>query len=388
MLAGFLVKPVTASMLLDAVTGARAALADPAGSPRPPAPVALQRLPGMRLLVVEDNPNNQQVARELLEDEGARVVVAANGQLGVEAVAAADPPFDAVLMDIQMPVMDGYTATARIRQTLGLADLPIIAMTANALVSDREACLAAGMNAHVGKPFDIADLVAVLLRHTGHSMAAAPPTRPAGEVLMPDVIAQAARCGFDLAGAIGRMAGKQRVYLRTLQSFAKDLPALPAQLTALLQQSRPAEAADLMHTYKGLAATLGMVRLAGVAADIERALAGAQTGDGQQDLGTQLSAAVAAALPDIAEVAAALDRPVQRDQAAQGLQADPAELRRALDELGRLLGSADMRALDVFEQLQQTHAAQLPQALDEAMAALDFDLAGVLCRSLQRGLDA
>jgi len=90
------------------------------------------------------------VGKELLEDEGAAVTLADNGVLGVVAVAAADPPFDAVLMDLQMPGLDGYTATAQIRHRLGLALLPIIVMTANAMASDRQACLAAGMNDHVG----------------------------------------------------------------------------------------------------------------------------------------------------------------------------------------------------------------------------------------------
>jgi CheY-like chemotaxis protein len=152
------------------------------------------RLSGLRLLVVEDNPNNQQVARELLEGEGATVHVANHGQEAVAAVAAADPLFDAVLMDLQMPVMDGFTATARIRQDLGQHHLPIVAMTANAMPSDREDCLAAGMNDHVGKPFDLDHLVSVLRKHTGQQTLAAglpkltlvlppavrkPPTRPA-----------------------------------------------------------------------------------------------------------------------------------------------------------------------------------------------------------------
>ena len=125
-----------------------------------------RRLQGMRLLVVEDNLINQLVARELLQAQGAVVVIAGNEQLGVDAVAAAFPPFDAVLMDLQMPVMDGYAATRAIRSELGLAKLPIIALTANAMASDREGCLAAGMNEHVGKPFDLPRLIELLLRLT------------------------------------------------------------------------------------------------------------------------------------------------------------------------------------------------------------------------------
>jgi CheY-like chemotaxis protein len=113
--------------------------------------------------VVEDNKINQMVAKGLLVQEGAEVTLADDGQLGVNAVSNAQPQFDAVLMDVQMPVMDGYAATRAIRQELGLGALPIIAMTANAMASDRMACLAAGMNDHVGKPFELDHLVATLL---------------------------------------------------------------------------------------------------------------------------------------------------------------------------------------------------------------------------------
>ena len=127
-------------------------------------PERAKRLQGMRVLVVEDNKINQMVAKGLLAKEGADIIMADNGELGVAAVAAANPPFDAVLMDVQMPVMDGYAATRAIRQELGLVALPIIAMTANAMASDRVACLEAGMDDHVGKPFELDHLVATLLR--------------------------------------------------------------------------------------------------------------------------------------------------------------------------------------------------------------------------------
>ena len=136
----------------------------PTGMSGSAAAVASKRLQGLRLLVVEDNKLNQMVAKGLLSKEGAMVTLADDGQLGVAAVAKADPPFDAVLMDLQMPVMDGYAATHAIRGELGMATLPIIAMTANAMASDRAACLEAGMNEHVGKPFELDHLVATLLR--------------------------------------------------------------------------------------------------------------------------------------------------------------------------------------------------------------------------------
>jgi CheY-like chemotaxis protein len=137
-----------------------------------PTPIAIngtpaikpKRLQGLRVLLVEDNKINQMVAKGLLAKEGADITLADNGQLGVAAVAGAQTPFDAVLMDIQMPVMDGYAATRAIRQELGLTSLPIVAMTANAMAADRAACLEAGMDDHVGKPFELDHLVATLLR--------------------------------------------------------------------------------------------------------------------------------------------------------------------------------------------------------------------------------
>jgi CheY-like chemotaxis protein len=134
------------------------------------APEKVRRLQGLRLLVVEDNKINQMVAKGLLAKEGADITMADNGELGVAAVVAAQPPFDVVLMDVQMPVMDGYAATRAIRQELGLTSLPIIAMTANAMASDRVACLDAGMDDHVGKPFELDHLVATLLRHCGRDL--------------------------------------------------------------------------------------------------------------------------------------------------------------------------------------------------------------------------
>jgi CheY-like chemotaxis protein len=161
MIDGFLMKPVTASMLLDAMVDAQA---DHMPRQRTELRAPSLRLSGMRLLVVEDNLVNQQVARELLQKEGALVQTANDGQDAVALVAAADPMYDVVLMDMQMPVMDGLSATRHIRQALGLTDLPIVAMTANAMAAERQECLDAGMNDHVAKPFELSHMVQVL-RH-------------------------------------------------------------------------------------------------------------------------------------------------------------------------------------------------------------------------------
>ena len=165
----FLTKPVTPKQLADSVLhalhGEQGAPANP-----PPRPVErTQRLRGVRLLVVEDNALNRQVAAELLSSEGARVALADGGLAGVQQVLEASVPFDAVLMDMQMPDIDGLEATRRIRADGRFAGLPILAMTANASLADREACLAAGMNDHVAKPIDKERLVLCLLGHLGRS---------------------------------------------------------------------------------------------------------------------------------------------------------------------------------------------------------------------------
>ena len=123
-------------------------------------------LSGMRILVVEDNLVNQQIASELLLGEGAVVQLANDGQEAIDLIDAAISPFDVVLMDMQMPVMDGLTATRTLRQKRDASELPIVAVTANAMDSDRLACLDAGMNDYVVKPFSLVHLITVLLRVT------------------------------------------------------------------------------------------------------------------------------------------------------------------------------------------------------------------------------
>src|SRR6185369_2354944 len=151
---GFLVKPVTKSMIVDTLVNvfAHAEEQAPAGSEAGQD----SRLSGARLLLVEDNEINQQIAIELLEGAGATVKVARNGREAVEVLSNGPqpPPFDVTLMDLQMPEMDGYQATAKIRAEQRFNALPVIAMTAHATIEERQRCLAAGMADHISKPID------------------------------------------------------------------------------------------------------------------------------------------------------------------------------------------------------------------------------------------
>ncbi|EEF22673.1 two-component sensor protein histidine protein kinase, putative, partial [Ricinus communis] len=163
-LAGVLAKPVSPARLLERVSALLAGDQATAGLMAQLEHTPLQdRLSGMRILLVEDNEINQEVAEYMLLHAGASVEVAANGKLAVERLAAAPERYDVVLMDIQMPVMNGYDATREIRRQ-GLLTLPIIAMTANVLEDDRRRAAEAGMNAHVAKPIDVEELITVLTR--------------------------------------------------------------------------------------------------------------------------------------------------------------------------------------------------------------------------------
>ena len=392
LLDGFLVKPVTASMLFDAVADAGLARAGRCAA-RPTATVATQRLAGLRLLVAEDNLNNQQVARELLEDEGASVQIVSDGQQAVDAVAAARPAFDVVLLDLQMPVMDGLTATRIIREQLGLMTLPIVAMTANALASDRQVCLDAGMNEHVGKPFHLDHLVQVLRAQAGlrDDPAAAPAAPPrSADPLAASVQAAAAAAGVCIAPAIARLGGDAQVYRRMLQRFAKDLASLPGELLALAAQGDGVAAARALHTLKGVAATLGADALAAVAAQAERQLA--DDADAVGPVLDQACAAIDAAAPALAALLQAL-RPADADAPAAAAAAHPADreaLQQGLRQLAELLRNADMAALSAMSNLQGRFSGTLNPhfvALDEAVAGLDFDPALAHCTQLLAALD-
>jgi PAS domain S-box-containing protein len=306
LLGGFLVKPVTASMLLDTVANAQSDLARPRVAGHKAQKV--RRLTGVRLLIVEDNRINQQVARELLEAEGALITLAGNGVEGVSEVTHAAQPYDAVLMDLQMPIMDGFAATFEIRRHPDFRELPIIAMTANAMQSDREACLAAGMNDHVGKPFDLNQLVKTILKYvpepaTVEDGAAAPvlttgsavvdgslahrssaigahsplqpmppipgaanhaQPEPVGVPVGPDVL--------DLRGALDRMGCGDALYIELLPSFLDELPVQLGDARRQIQAGAPDEARRAVHTIKGLAATMGAMAVSRAAAAVEAAL--------------------------------------------------------------------------------------------------------------------
>ncbi|HEY4080941.1 MAG TPA: response regulator [Burkholderiaceae bacterium] len=366
LLDGYLVKPVTASMLEEALHSARQVPAAAQG-------VLEHRLQGLSLLVVDDNGLNQQVALELLESEGARVMAAGNGREALEVLALPSMKFDLVLMDMQMPEMDGLEATRRLRRDLGLTEVPVIALTANALASDREACLAAGMNAHVGKPFDLEELVTVIRTQTGRADAASAGSAGAAGKLPPQAVDAAQSAGVRLSEALERMGEQSAIYARSLQVFVESLPDMARQLHAALAGSQTDQARRLAHSLKGQAATLGVVRLAEQAAEAERAFGpnSAHSPAAQREVSDKLAASVLAARPLLAGLVLAL----ATEDEAEPPSTDHHALRAALSTLAEALRESDMLATDLMLALRQRFHHELGaelNTLDQAVTKLDF----------------
>ena len=281
-----LLAPFTCQQLLETIqalftaepeTQARGAHpADPAEA----STAAVNRpLHGLRILLAEDNVLNQQVAVELLSDAGAAVRVAHNGLEAVQLLRAEPDGFDLLLSDVQMPVMDGYAATRVIRGELGLSRLPIVAMTAGTLLRDREACLAAGMDEHVGKPFDVEHLLPLLLRlcaKAGEEEApseASLPERVFPTLSLPEALCTRALAQGILAQAsIDRFLGRAPLYAKTVNAFTAKAARFPEQLDGFLAAGQLEDATQALHAMKGMAAMVGAERLAGQAGEGEALL--------------------------------------------------------------------------------------------------------------------
>jgi two-component system sensor histidine kinase/response regulator len=304
------------------------------------------RLRGARILVTEDNEINQQIAVELLEGAGATVTIANNGREAVEMLSGPGPsPFDVVLMDLQMPEMDGYQATSKLRSEPRLAALPIVAMTAHATIEERQRCLAAGMNDHVAKPIDPAALFEAIGRFckpAADAPAADPPSRPASQEALPSI------AGLDTNDGLSRVGGNQKLYVKILRQFAGQQGPSADQVADALAKGDHSLAERLAHTLKGVAGNIGAAGVQSAAAALERTIRDRSTPDEVERARQQLKAVLE---PLASAVRTALGTPGPEASASvqPGTPASPGQSREAAARLATLLSDSDPAAGEFVE---------------------------------------
>jgi PAS domain S-box-containing protein len=271
------------------------------------------RLKGKRVLLVEDNSINRRVATELLIDLGIAVTVAHNGREGVDKLKT--ELFDLVLMDIQMPVMDGLTAAALIRTDPRLKDLPLIAMTAHAMSGDREKSLAAGMSDHLTKPISPSNLTDTLLRWLPDNQAVFPASvaRTPTELSLSAAGIPSELPPFDLEIALGRTLGKATLLRTILLEFRDEFANTASRLYRLVEEGELEEAERIAHTLKSVAATLEARDLAQASAALEAALH-----TGQMEHVAKLIATLSSALEPAISAVNSLHLPSERNRRDDG----------------------------------------------------------------------
>jgi len=362
-MSGILTKPLNAAMVFDVVAQqlnsapgvahgqAVMAAADPMAR--------LAEIAGARVLLVEDNELNQEVATAMLTDAGLLVELAENGQIAVEMVRAR--PYDIVLMDMQMPVMDGIAATLEIRKLPAFDALPIVAMTANVMAGDRDRCLTAGMNDHVAKPIEPQELCDALMKWVsprdglGQAPRAQLPEPAEAAPALPLAID-----GLEVDRALRRMRGNAELYQSLLRKFATGQRDFAAVLLGALEAGDPVTAKRLAHTLKGLSASIGAEALSKQVEHLESLLT---AGPDRPVVMAQLDLVAQGLTALIQGIEASLS---PSDSAPALTTWDPEELATVGVKLQALLEDSDALAFQWFER----HAALIRAAWPAHSAAM------------------
>ena len=375
----YLLKPVNSSLLYDTLMdmfGVAGEENDRSRSAK--VDTHAQDATGVRVLLVEDNEMNQQVATELLESAGAVVTIANNGREAVDILTGSvqPAPFDVVFMDLQMPVMDGMTATKLLRSEQRFAQLPIIAMTAHALAEERQRCLDAGMNDHVSKPIDPDALFTTLARwakprrkQDSHVPAV---QKPAAAEVIPDI------AGIDTASGLLRVAGNKRLYRSLLSQFVEKQGDSGTHIADALAQGDRGLAERIAHTVKGVAGTLGMTEIQSAAATVEKAIREGHPAAAKllEDFRSRLS-------PQVDAIAEALRATTPIEPARSNTKAfDAQAAAAAIERLKALLEASDGDAEEAYSILHDAFSGHVQKALlDDIGAAIgEFDFERALTK--------
>jgi PAS domain S-box-containing protein len=368
-----LIKPVTSSILFDTAVVALGADGERVETAQARPSFDIDRMRGARILLVEDNEINQEVAIGQLEDAEAFVDLAENGEVALHMIR--DNDYDAVLMDMQMPVMDGIEATRVLRSNPRYQGLPIIAMTANAMASDRILCLEAGMNDHIAKPIDPDQLFGVLLRWIKRAEGDGKAARGGGaahgsesrtgdaDLVIP---------GIDIAAGLRRTGGNRKRYVTLLRKFADQQGGTVGAIETALATGDAGAAERAAHSLKGAAATLGAGSLSEAAARTEAAIK--TNGDAAESI-RALSLTLDQVMTDLRT---ALPEESGGNGASRG-PADPASVKEPLARLKKLLEADDGEAADFIVDAKPQLAGVLTsteiKALADRVGKFDFDAA-------------
>ena len=285
-----LLKPFTPSSLFDAVSSALLGMDDLSQEADAALPdfadrEVLAKLQGARVLVVEDNPVNLEITTAILTHGGVSCDTAKDGRVAVARLLGGGSRYDAVLMDLQMPIMDGYEATRRLRARFSLQDLPIIALTAHALTTERSKCLEAGMNDCVTKPVDPSVLFSVLARWITMPLVSEPVPLPAPVPLhLPAAGVESTSMaellpGMDVGMALRRLGGNEALYRQVLGLFLEDHEPDLERLHGFLAEGDHGAAATVVHTLQGVCGNIGAIVPAAHARQLEGVLRGTESGD-------------------------------------------------------------------------------------------------------------
>jgi CheY-like chemotaxis protein len=375
---GFLIKPVNPSLLYDTIMeifGEEISL-----TARTPVQItdkseALKSIEGARILLVEDNLINQQVATEFLEQAGFVVTVANNGKQGVQAVKMSK--FDLVLMDIQMPEMDGHEATRIIRKEPGFESLPVVALTAHAMAGEREKCLNLGMNDYLSKPIKAEDLYAVLTKWIKPGKRSAPVSKgqPPSEEDRDELPVELP--GINMREGLKNVGGKKGFFKKLLLEFHKDYRKAAQEITEALSKVQTEYVQRRAHTIKGVAATIGAEDLMKKASALEEAFIH-DTRDDKQALLVGLTGSLNEVLESIgAMFAPAGDSHEDIPEIEDGRNVDLEKVEDLMVKLMGLLQEGDAGSEECFEALRDninmSGHGEYVDKLQEQIDGYDFE---------------
>ncbi len=386
----FLIKPVNPSLLLDTIMdifGLNSSETFTRLYSKESDVVLANGFGGTRILLVEDNKINQEVATEILSSAGIRVDVANNGEEAVEAVTRFD--YDAVLMDIQMPVMGGYEATSRIRGDARQKGLPIIAMTAHSIRGAREECLAAGMDDYISKPIDPDIFFSVLkkwIKPTNeNSKQPESRTDKSADKDNMNVVLPESGSGIDIESGLKRLGGNRKLYRKLLLDFSRSIPIFSEEMGSAVKQGHMEVVLRLAHRIIGVSGNMAANDILGVARRLESAIK-----NKEEDKYPDLLAELDASLQTFVALTSTLNEMIEPEAAGNMKPVDSAEVEPILQKLAHLVWQDNVGSGQVLENLRKAIGASAfrdeMNELGKGIHYFDFDAARIPLLKIAEGM--